>query len=80
MNGMILTGPRVYYTIAIDGIFSLSFRRVSERYRTPTVALVIQGAWAAALAFTSSYEQLFTNCRFHRVDFLWTSGCGSLGA
>src|SRR5206468_3625260 len=41
-NGMILSGARVYYAMARDGVF---FRRAGEldpRFHTPTFALAIQ--------------------------------------
>ena len=63
-NGFILTGPRVYYAMARDGIFPAIFGKVNDRYRTPMVALIVQGAWAAVLAASGSYQQLFTDVVF----------------
>jgi basic amino acid/polyamine antiporter, APA family len=64
MNGLILTGPRVYYAMARDGIFPRVFKQLSDRYCTPVIALTAQGLWAAILAATGSYEQLFTDVIF----------------
>jgi APA family basic amino acid/polyamine antiporter len=64
LNGLILTGPRVYYAMARDGAFLRAFAHVSERYRTPTVALIVEGIWASVLALSGSYEQLFTDVIF----------------
>lgn len=64
LNGLILTGPRVYYAMARDGTFLQAFAHVSERYRTPTVALIVEGIWASVLALSGSYEQLFTDVIF----------------
>jgi APA family basic amino acid/polyamine antiporter len=64
MNGMILTGPRVYYAMACQGVFPPLFGQISEHYRTPIAALVIQGAWACLLAASGTYEQLFTHVIF----------------
>jgi APA family basic amino acid/polyamine antiporter len=64
LNGLILAGPRVYYAMARDGIFPRLFGQLSDRYRTPMVALIAQGLWAAALAASGSYEQLFTDVIF----------------
>jgi len=64
MNGLILTGPRVYYAMARDGVFPHAFGQISDRYRTPTLALIVQGVWATALAASGSYQQLFTNVIF----------------
>ncbi len=64
MNGMILTGPRVYYAMAHQGIFPHIFGQINGRCRTPILALIIQGVWAAVLAASGSYEQLFTDVIF----------------
>ena len=64
MNGLVLTGPRVYYAMARDNVFPQLFGQVSDRYRTPMAALIVQGVWAAALAASGSYERLFTNVIF----------------
>jgi APA family basic amino acid/polyamine antiporter len=64
MNGLILTGPRVYYAMAREGAFLRAFGRSSEHYRTPMLALVVQGVWAALLAASGSYQQLFTDVVF----------------
>lgn len=60
MNGMILTGPRVYYAMAQDGLFFSAFARLNARYRTPTLAVLVQGAWAAGLSLLGTFQQLFT--------------------
>jgi APA family basic amino acid/polyamine antiporter len=54
----LLTGPRVYYAMARDGVF---FRRVAEvnpRTRVPTVAIMLQGAVAGVLSLTGTYERI----------------------
>lgn len=63
-NGLILTGPRVYYAMARSRVFPSIFGHLSDRYRTPIVALIVQGVWAAILAASGSYEQLFTDVVF----------------
>jgi APA family basic amino acid/polyamine antiporter len=64
LNGLILSGPRVYYAMARDAIFPQAFGQISERYRTPMLALIVQGIWAAVLAVSGTYQQLFTNVIF----------------
>jgi APA family basic amino acid/polyamine antiporter len=64
MNGLILTGPRAYYAMARDGIFPRAFGRISNRCRTPMLALVIQGVWSAVMAVSGTYQQLFTDVIF----------------
>ncbi len=63
-NGMILTGPRVYYAMAREGVFPCAFGRINDRYRTPMLGLMVQGVWAAVLAASGSYQQLFTDVIF----------------
>ena len=64
MNGIIFGAPRVNYAMAKDGLFFRSFARLSARFRTPVVATVAQGAWAAAFTMVGSFQQLFTSYVF----------------
>jgi len=57
-NGLILSGARVYYAMAKDGLF---FRKVGElhpKYRTPVVSLMVQMVWTCILCVSGSYGQL----------------------
>jgi basic amino acid/polyamine antiporter, APA family len=60
LTGIILTGPRMYYAMANDGLAPHVLTRVHPRFRTPSVAIVAQGLWASALAATGAYRELFT--------------------
>ena len=60
INGMTLTGPRVYYAMARDRVFFHSLGRVGARSKVPTFALIVQGAWAAVLTLTGTFQQLYT--------------------
>jgi APA family basic amino acid/polyamine antiporter len=60
VNGMVLTGPRVYYAMAEDGLFFSAFGRLHPRFRTPIVAIVAQGLWASLLTLLGNFEQLFS--------------------
>ena len=59
-NGMVLTGPRVYYAMAKDGLFLHPFTYLTPRSRTPIVGLLIQGVWASLLTVLGTFAQLFT--------------------
>ncbi len=78
MNGLILSGPRVSFAMARQGIFPAVFERLSDRYRTPMVALAVQGVWAAMLAASGSYEQLFTDVIFTAWIFYGLAVAGVL--
>ena len=60
MNGLVLTGPRVYYAMARDGSFFRHLGKTSRRFHTPLLAIVIQGIWASLLTLVDSFQQLFT--------------------
>src|SRR5438876_2907126 len=55
-NGIILSGARVYYAMALDGLF---FRRAAElhpRRNTPVFALAMQCAWTIVLCLSRLYD------------------------
>ena len=60
LTGIILTGPRMYFSMAEDRLAPRSLAYVHPRFRTPTVAIVAQAIWACVLAGTGVYRQLFT--------------------
>ncbi len=55
MNGLILAGPRVYYSMAQDGLFPKPVGTLN-RAHVPGWSLVIQGIWAAALVLPRTYD------------------------
>lgn len=59
-NGVALTAPRVYYAMARDGLFFHRLAEVHPRFHTPAFAVLAGSVWAAALAITGTFEQLFT--------------------
>lgn len=69
LNGAIFVGPRVYYAMARDGLFFRRVGRVHPRFHTPAFALVVQALWAALLALTGTFEQLFTYAMFVGILF-----------
>jgi basic amino acid/polyamine antiporter, APA family len=58
LSQSILTAPRVYYAMARDGIFFKAVGYLDPRTQAPTVAIVLQGVCAAAIAFTGKYDQI----------------------
>jgi APA family basic amino acid/polyamine antiporter len=57
-NGLILSGARVYYAMAKDGLFFHSVGRVHPVYRTPVTSLMVQAAWTSILCLSGTYGQL----------------------
>jgi basic amino acid/polyamine antiporter, APA family len=60
LNGVILAGPRVYYSMAQDGLLFKWAAAVHPAYRTPARAIVLQAIWASVLVLTGTYRELFT--------------------
>lgn len=60
LSGVILAGPRVYYSMAEDGLLFRWFGAIHPRFGTPHRAIVAQGAWACVLVATGSFRVLFT--------------------
>ncbi len=58
LNLVILVSPRVYQTMAADGLFFPALARLDPRFRTPTAAIVVQCAWAIVLTCTGTYGDL----------------------
>jgi APA family basic amino acid/polyamine antiporter len=54
----ILTAPRVYYTMALDGLFFERVGRLSPRTGVPVTAIVLQGLLATVIALSGRYEQI----------------------
>lgn len=55
MNALILAGPRVYYSMAQDGLFPRAAGTLN-RARVPGWSLLLQGIWSAALVLPRTYN------------------------
>ena len=60
LNGSILTGSRVPYAMARDGLFIRSFGTVHPQFRTPGVSILGLSAWSALILLSGRYKQLYT--------------------
>jgi len=60
----VLAPTRVYYAAAADGYLPRSLARLHPRYGTPTLAIVVQAAWAIGLVLTGTYGQLLNSVVF----------------
>jgi basic amino acid/polyamine antiporter, APA family len=66
---IILTGARLSYAMAADGLFLKQAGRLHPRYRTPVFALWFQAAISIALLTTNTYDQLLSYVVF--ADWLF---------
>ncbi len=68
-NGLILSGPRVYYAMARDGLFFDRAGRLHQVYRTPAFGLIAQAIWASVLCISGTYGQLLDYVIFAALVF-----------
>lgn len=75
-NGLLLTGPRIFFAMARDRVFFAGLDHLHPRFHTPHLAILFQGLWAAVLVLVpfadlarslfgwtmqgELYDQLFT--------------------
>jgi APA family basic amino acid/polyamine antiporter len=57
-NGMIMSGARVYYTMAQDNLFFRRAGRLDPIHHTPLFALAIQCLWTVLLTLSGQYNDL----------------------
>ena len=67
-NGLILSGARVYWAMARDGLFFRRAGKLSAR-EVPAFGLVIQGIWTSLLCLTGTYDQLLNYVIFAQLLF-----------
>jgi APA family basic amino acid/polyamine antiporter len=68
-NGLILSGARVYYAMAKDGLFFKSTGAVHPKYLTPKNALIVQGIWTCILCLSGTYNDLLNYVIFAVLVF-----------
>lgn len=67
LNGSILSGSRVPFAAARDGLFFRRVARVHPVYKTPSVSILGLNAWAALLVLSGTYDQLYEYVIFSSV-------------
>src|SRR6202042_3427287 len=60
LNGSILSGSRVPFAMARDGLFFQGVERIHPVHRTPSVSILVLSAWACFLVLSGRYDQLYT--------------------
>jgi APA family basic amino acid/polyamine antiporter len=76
LSQSMLTAPRVYYAMAVDGTFFARIGRLDARTRAPVFAIALQGAFAMLLTAWGEYRQILDY--MIAVDFLFfglTASC-----
>ena len=67
-NGLILSGARVYYAMAKEGLFFKQAGTLNKN-NVPQFALWIQAAWASILCLSGTYGDLLDYCTFASLLF-----------
>ena len=70
LNGSILSGARVPYAAARDGLFFRSIARVHPQFHTPGVSILALSAWAALLVLVRHLRPAFHLCDFRQLAAL----------
>lgn len=74
ISATVISGPRVFYAMARDGLFFRGLAEVHPRYRTPGRAIVWSAIWAGVLCLSGTYTRLFTFVIFAAVLFYALAG------
>jgi APA family basic amino acid/polyamine antiporter len=60
LHVVVLTGARIPYAMARDGVFFQFANRIHPSFRTPSGSLVFLGSIASLLALSGTYEELYS--------------------
>ncbi|MBU1240316.1 amino acid permease [Myxococcota bacterium] len=58
LNSMTMTGPRIYHTMAHDGMLFRRVGKLSKKYGTPVNGLVFQAFWASLFVIMGGFEDI----------------------
>jgi APA family basic amino acid/polyamine antiporter len=80
MSGIILAGPRVYYAMAEDGLLFRWMGALHPRFRTPHLAIVVQGVWSSVLVLTGTYRTIVSRVVYTEWIFFGALALGTIAA
>ena len=78
LGGVVLTGPRVYYSLAREGLLFHWLGALHPRYGTPHRAIVLQAAWVSVLIATGTYGALVSRVIYTEWFFFAAMAIGLL--
>lgn len=76
LSGIVLSGPRVYFSMARDGLLFDWLRAVHPRFHTPARAIALQAVWSSVLVATGTYQQLLTRVVYTEWIFFAAMAAG----
>lgn len=64
LSAFIIIGPRVYYSMAKDGLFFKSVARIHRKFQVPSNSILLQCIIAVILVLSGTFEQVLTYMGF----------------
>jgi len=64
LSAFIIIGPRVYYSMAKDGLFFKSVAKIHPKFGVPSNSIILQSIIAIVLALSGTFEQVLTYMGF----------------
>jgi APA family basic amino acid/polyamine antiporter len=64
LSAFIIIGPRVYYSMAKDGLFFKSVARIHPKFQVPSNSITLQCIIAVILALSGTFDQILTYMGF----------------
>ena len=64
LSAFIIIGPRVYYSMAKDGLFFKMAGRIHKRFQVPSNSILLQALIAVLLVLSGTFEQVLTYMGF----------------
>ena len=64
LSAFMIIGPRVYYSMAEDGLLFKSVAKIHPRFGVPSTAILLRGLIAIVLTLSGTFEQILTYMGF----------------
>ncbi len=64
LSAFIIIGPRVYYSMAKDGLFFKSAARIHKKFQVPSNSILLQCLISVVLVLSGTFEQVLTYMGF----------------
>src|SRR5674476_1183063 len=64
LSAFIIIGPRVYYSMAKDGLFFKSVAKIHPKFGVPSNSILLQSIIAIVLVLSGTFEQVLTYMGF----------------
>jgi len=78
LSGIVLAGPRVYYAMADHRLLFGWMGALHPRYRSPYLAILVQGVWSSVLALTGTYTAIVSRVVYTEWIFFGALALGTM--